>query len=574
MRKKSNAKQYVVDGFVPRRRMGQRRATLDSRGVSPKHHRIDGFVPRTPEPDTPVNEYKESQLQKDEWSDDYSLTLGADDSYDGGAELGATSGRSRLKKEKKPHLWQIKKRREWRKRHPLSPKAKLAKRIFQLILIVAIIVGGLLAFKTLRALSNVFQGNVLQVLDTTKLKGEDKGRVNILLTGTSEDDPGHEGAALTDSIMILSLDTTNKTGFMMSIPRDLWVKYGEDCQAGYSGKINAAYECGESAKFNEDGYAKGGIGLLEKIIERDFGIDVNYYVKINYTAFREAIDTVGGVDINIKTDDPRGILDRNFDWQCRYRCYKVKYPNGPVHLNGEQALNLARARGVVPPTYGAGNDFGRTERQRQMLLSLKEKALSAGTLANPAKIASLLDSAGDNVVTDFKTNELRRLYELGKDVNSQSVKSIGLADEDIALIETDMISGQSVVVPVAGNGNFSQIKLFMKKLTSSDPILKEGAKVVVLNGSGLTGLAQKQADLLTDKGILVTGIGNGSAQPSTIIIDKTLGKKPQTKKLLERQLNAVTTTSNSVPDAASYPAADFIVILGKSAVNANTSVTE
>ena len=262
------------------------------------------------------------------------------------------------------------------------------------------------------------------------------------------------------------------------------------------------------------------------------------------------------------------------DYTSRTCCALAKYPNGPVTLNGKQALNLARARGDHAPTYGfAKGDFTRTEHQRQMLVALKDKTLSAGVLSNPAKIGSLFDSLGGNVKTDFNVNELRRLYDLGKKVQSNNIKSIGLTDDGVSLVTTDMISGAgSVVVPVAGISNFTQIKAFMLKLTSSDPLIREGAKVTVLNGSGVVGLAQKKADLLSSRGLTVSGIGNAAARPTTTVIDLTKGKKNGTKTFLEKQFGVASTIDVVAnPEAKNYQS-DFVVIIGaQSGANAVTS---
>lgn len=271
----------------------------------------------------------------------------------------------------------------------------------------------------------------------------------------------------------------------------------------------------------------------------------------------------GGITVDIDSKDPRGIYDPSLDYTSRTCCALAKYPNGPVKLNGKQALNLARARGDSAGSYGyAQGDFMRTQHQRQMLLALKDKALSAGVLSNPAKIAGLFDSIGANVKTDFNTSEIRRLYELGKEVNGDKIKSIGLTDEDINLVTTGTINGASVVMPVAGPTNFSQIKAFMLKLTSNDPLVREGADVVILNGSGTVGLAQKRSDELSDRGITVSEIGNGTARTGTVIIDLTNGKKNTTKKFLEKQFGVTAVTdSSAAPEAKNYDT-DFVIILG------------
>lgn len=443
---------------------------------------------------------------------------------------------------------------------------RVAKRATLVTVSLIILFGGFLGWKLQRNTSKIFGGNILQLFSASKLKGEDKGRVTILLTGNSTDDPGHEGAELTDSIMLISIDTVNKDALIVSIPRDLWVEYGtSDCWVGQEGKINAAYVCGKQSGFRQDGYPDGGIGLLEKIIEKDFGIDINYYVKINYTAFKQAVNAVGGIDITINTGDPRGLYDGNISKQDGG---PLKLSNGTQRIDGQTALNLARAR-CDTVCYGfTRGDFDRTEHQRQMLVSLKNEALSAGVLASPTKISSLMDTVGDNVETDFKANEIRRLYDLGKEVKDQNLKSIGLADDDINLVKTGMINGQSTVQPVMGIYDFSQIRAYMKRLTSNDPVAKEGATVAVLNGSGVNGQARKQADILADKGIIVKSVANTANQQSatTIIIFNT--QKKAAKAYLEKQFSVTSTSSTAAyPDAKSYQV-DFVIILGSNSTTA------
>src|SRR5207245_2265383 len=105
----------------------------------------------------------------------------------------------------------------------------------------------------------------------------------------------------------------------------------------------------------------------------------------------------------------------------------VKLPNGQVHLDGHTALDLARARGHAYGAYGyATGDFTRTENQRKILLGIKDKASSVSTLSNPVKLGELLDSMGNNVQTDLKASEVRRLYQLSKEIPSSKVQSVSL----------------------------------------------------------------------------------------------------------------------------------------------------
>jgi LCP family protein required for cell wall assembly len=472
------------------------------------------------------------------------------------------------------------------RRHGIAWK-KIFKRTALAMLALVLVTGGWLGWRLVRTSSKVFgdSGNVVGFLRSTPLKGEDKGRVNILLAGVSTDDPGHEGADLTDSIMLVSLDTTNHKAFLLSIPRDLWVNIPGN---GHS-KINAANAFGDTGKWTSAGYPAGGMGLLEKVLAQNLEIPIHYYAKINYSAFKDGVNAVGGITVNIQSSDPRGLYDPNINKQDNG---PLKLPNGVQKLDGQTALNLARARG--DPTgdgrvaYGfARSDFDRTEHQRLMLLALKEKITSGGVITNPLKISDLFDVVAKNVTTDFQPSEIRRLYDINKQIPSNGIDSLSLNDANgvnlLASYHTP--NGQSALAPAAGPDNFSQIQAYLKKMMTNDPVVKEGAKVVVLNGGTTDGLATKFSDYLTAKGLDVVAVDSAPPTPGpNVIIDQTTKKtnsdgsvssgKPGTK---ARLLQIFGSNSGSVTTAkVGYPSADFIVILGtdqKPPASSSTSST-
>lgn len=455
-----------------------------------------------------------------------------------------------------------------RKLHFLRTK-KFWKRLSLSILALFILTGGWLGYKVVRNELKIFHGNPLSVFTTTKLRGEDVGRVNILLAGNSSDDPGHQGADLTDSIMIISIDTKNNTAFMLSVPRDLYVNIPGN---GYA-KINAAYVDGQADNFNESGYFPGGMGQLQQVIQNNFGITLNYYALVDYNAFRDAVNAVGGISVDIKSQDPRGLYDPSEDYVTHGPL--VKLTNGVHELDGEQALDLARARGDAYGSYGFPNsDFDRTSNQRLMLLALKAKSTSTGVLANPLKISSLLDAIGNNLTTDFSASEAHRLYDLGNNISANNVQSIGLNDVNgtdlLANYETE--DGESALIPAAGIDDFSAIQAYIQQLTSSNPVVREGANVVVLNATDTSGLAASAATTLKNKGVDVTATEDASAnQATTTIIDASGGKMPATKQLLTTLYpHATVTTTN--PYSSVY-AANFIVVLGADQIPATTSTT-
>lgn len=552
MRNPNQKQRYALDGFVPRQssamsNRGNQRSPRPSRSLTKRELKSQ----RPKEDDFAVHQDSHEALQFDgegsgSKNKPIEIDLNTDDNQ----------------KEKKPHIWQLKKRRAYKKakRAKWSRRKRIAYRIYRVILALLLILGIFLAAKFLINFSKVFDGNILGLFSSTKLRGEDEGRVNILLAGTSEDDIDHDGADLTDSIMLISIDTRKNAAFTVSIPRDLWVDYGRACSSGYEGKINVVYQCGNDTNFKEEGYGPEGIGLLQKTVSEVFDMPIHYYAKINYTAFRDAVNAVGGIDVKIDSDDPRGVYDPNI---ARVDGGPLNLTNGTHKLDGKLALALARSRNSAGGYGMARGDFDRTKYQQQMIVALKNKALSTGVLANPAKIGSLMDAAGSNVSTDFKTSELRRLYEIGQKVQSQNIKTIDLADEKVNLVTTGSYGDQSIVLPVRGLGDFTDLQQYFRRLTSTNEAVKEQADVVVLNGSGVPGAAQITADDLIKKGMEVVLVGNASSDIGrTVLIDTASGNKPKTKEMLERKLGvSALSPSSTYPDSTQYEA-DFIILLG------------
>lgn len=341
-----------------------------------------------------------------------------------------------------------------KKGRPRWKKILISLAIFLGVIILG--VGGYLGYKFIRDFG---WGDVASLFDTTRLKGENVGRVNILLAGDSADDPGHDGADLTDSIMLISIDTTTHKAFMLSIPRDLYVNIPG---AGYS-KINATYEDGQSENFSTAGYPAGGMGLLEEVVSQKLNVPIDYYALINYTAFRDLVNSVGGITINIQSPDSRGLYDPYTN---------INLPNGSVTLNGQQALNLARARGDGPGAYGFPQaDFDRTMHQRQMLVAVEQKATSVSVLADPIKVGELFDAVSKNVQTDMQLNDARRLGTLLKQIPTSKIASASLnsatynGQKNVDLLTSYYTSdGEDALIPAAGLDSYTAIQAYIAQL--------------------------------------------------------------------------------------------------------------
>jgi LCP family protein required for cell wall assembly len=440
----------------------------------------------------------------------------------------------------------------------------LKKKILMTVLGVLLIGFGIGAYygtTILASLNKAFHGNVFSdvhaLFSSTTLDGEAQGRVNILIAGDSADDPGHQGGQLTDSIMVLSIDTRNHTAFMISIPRDLWVYVSG---FGSYQKINAAGEV--------------SMTQLQQVVQTDLGIPIDYNALVDYGAFRDAVNALGGITIDVQSPDPRGLYDA---------FTHLKLPNGEDPLDGQEALNLARARGdgsAGDISYGfPDTDFTRTMYQRKMAIAIAKKAMTVGVLTNPIKVSGLVSAIGNNVKTNLNLQDVLRLAQIIRGINLNSIGSYtypstttGIA-ESKALITgyVDPDSGQDALAPTAGVGEYGQLQNYYQQLISSNPVVKEDASVVVLNGTNVDGLAKKDESILQANKIDNITVGDAyNEYPSTMLIDQSGGQDPATKALLERLFpgTVVTSTSGSIEarEASNY-SADFVVVLGQNSTS-------
>ena len=444
-----------------------------------------------------------------------------------------------------------------------KPKRRARRIIFWVLmtlLAAGLAVGGYLVYKAITATESVFQGSVFDIVKNDPLKTDANGRSNFLVFGTAEDDEGgtHGGANLTDSIMVISVDQEEHNAYMVSLPRDLWVAYQETCTVGNQGKLNAVYFCASDDGADE---TAGAQALMAKAGEIT-GLDIQYYVHLNFTAVVDAVNAVGGVDVTINSSDPRGILDRNFDWKCGYTCYYVNYQNGEeVHLDGEHALALARARNAAGG-YGLPNgNFDREQNQQMIIKALRDKALSAGTLTNVSAVTGLIDALGNNLRTNIETKEVRTLMDIASNTEDTDIVSLSLVEEGTMLVTTGSYNGQSIVRPVAGLLDYSAIQEFVYINVSADPFVREEPVVSVFNGSGVAGVAQNAAYELEDAGFTVAEVDNapeGSYQ--TVEIYQLNSEKTASAEKLEDLYGVKVRTT--VPPVAVVGDTDFVVIIG------------
>lgn len=402
---------------------------------------------------------------------------------------------------------------------------------------------GMYTYKIAQISNKVFTGGWTGLFVHKPLRTDSNGRTNVLVFGTAEDSEGgkHGGANLTDSVMVISFSKDDDDMAMLNLPRDLWIKHEKICTVGYQEKLNSVYFCASDDGKNE---LAGAEALMRKVTEIT-GVELQYYVHLNFGAVVGLVDAVGGVDVDVmgygpvpRGVKPGSILDRNFDWKCGGKCYYVKYEPGVHHMDGEHALAFIRARNANGG-YGLPNsNFDREKNQQKVVNALLAKMMTAGTLSDYNKFSKILDTIGDNLRTNFSSDEVQSAIRLAKKAKFSSGRSITLVGTGVNLLTTGNMYGKSSVYPKAGLFDYEAIKKHIAKELLDAGLSEEAARVGVFNASGESGVAKNLADKLKENNINVVQIDNApktcSPETSTVIVQLGEESKPKTLARLRR----------------------------------------
>ncbi len=293
---------------------------------------------------------------------------------------------------------------------------------------------------------------------SAKIK-EDDGRTNILILGVDgRITGGMIGSQLTDTIMIISVSRSVGDAVMISVPRDLWVK---SSTGGYY-KINELY-----ATYG----GKGGTGTQEVLsaVENALKIPIHYHVVVNFALFKNVIDTLGGVEVNVETafTDSLYPIEGKEDAEPESARYEtISFAKGTNRMDGELALKYARSR---HGDNDEGTDFARARRQQNLIKAVKDKALSPQTLLDISKIKSLYELYAKNLDTDLDLSSVQLFYELTKFNSFDNIRALVLDDrsegENGGLLynptDLTLYGGKYVLIPKAGD--YSQIHAYIQK---------------------------------------------------------------------------------------------------------------
>lgn len=397
------------------------------------------------------------------------------------------------------------------------------------------------------------------------LEGQTDDRINILLLGMGG--AGHDGPYLTDTNIILSIKPSTKEIAMVSVPRDLGVEIN-----GFGlRKINYANAYGEANTPGQGGeYAR-------QVFAKQFDLDIPYYIRVDFKAFEELIDEVGGITVDVKTS----FTDSLFPGE-NYSYKTVSFTAGKQTMNGITALQYARSR---HGNNGEGSDFARSRRQQQILTALKDKLLSFGTYTNPVRVQNILNTLSSHISTNLDFGQMMYLAGMARDIQSD-IKMLVLDNGVNGYLRSFISpSGAFVLAPVTNNFQeindailnvFTVANKSAEQMTGVNPAIFTTAKIEVQNGTWLPGLAAKMAARLQSIGFSALTPRNSAKRPfeTTQIYVVKKGVDQEITKALQKELGGAIinglpnwvpinpASSTTVGDLGYSPEADIIVVLG------------
>lgn len=375
---------------------------------------------------------------------------------------------------------------------------KILKKLIPFLLIIGILSALAIFLTTPSGSKSIVNFNPFFI---SPLKSTDN-RVNVLFLGIAGGT--HEGASLTDTIMVASYNLKTNQVYLFSIPRDLWLPE-------LRSKANAVYELGLSQN--------NGLGMTKTIMGNVLGIPIHYGLRVDFRGFVQAIDALGGIEVDVarsfddylypisgEEDNLCGFEEKEIDFSeegakklniesgkrkvfispegkiatdsaqedkgvqyfsCRYE--HISFEKGKMQMSGAVALKYVRSR---HGSNGEGSDFARSSRQEKVLESVRNKILSVETIFNPDKISELIKTLGKSIDTDISAKEAFEFYKLSKKLEGTNTfilddsLKLGLLPDgrNRLLIHPPAQDYGGAYVLISEDDDFSVIQGYVKKI--------------------------------------------------------------------------------------------------------------
>ncbi|TAK35399.1 MAG: hypothetical protein EPO21_05995 [Chloroflexota bacterium] len=383
-------------------------------------------------------------------------------------------------------------------------------------------------------------------------------RMSFLLLGYGGG--SHDGAYLTDSIMLAVADPSQKTLTLLSVPRDCWVPLLFDGKTALYSKLNTAYAFARDPSLYRGRLPRytGGHGagnFAADTMSRLLGVPISNYLALDFEGFRQMIDAVGGIDVNIPNSFAAS-YPANDDPSIDSSWTVVRFNKGVQHMSGERAIQFARAREALD-NMSEGTDFARSQRQRLIMEAFKTRLFEPTGLL---RLPQILAIAARHVDTDYPILEVGQLSQFLLGWKDVRIFQAALTTDNYLASGTGP-GGAYVAIPSSADHSWSQIRAFARRLWE-DPasgVAMAETKVVVVNNTGEPSLAARLSTALAKLGYRVGIPVPGQPRAESRLIDRTGGKASALAAQLEKDLGV---QFQQVTEAPVGKAAEVVLELG------------
>jgi LCP family protein required for cell wall assembly len=342
--------------------------------------------------------------------------------------------------------------------------------IFTVIVIAALAAAGIEMTRTITSVST----DPLRDVDIIRAPGQTPAtgiagkiargeRTTILLLGYGG--AGHDGAYLTDSLMLASIEPSKGVVTLLSVPRDLWVTIPENPYAkSHQAKVNEAFLVAAARGDRDE-----ALRIADATLEAVLGVTIDRTIAIDFRAFRAVVDAVGGIDVTVDrafvasypaNDDPR--IDPGW--------IVISFNAGPQHMDGETAIRYARARYSDGPE---GNDFARAARQQKVMLAARDKIVSTNAVT---RLFALVDALRDNVRTDLSLADMQALAAFAESYDdSRTIKS---SLSTLNVLQSNVAAGTGYALHPRVR-EWSEVRAYVRLLFEHPVALNEQIPIVV-----------------------------------------------------------------------------------------------
>lgn len=414
-------------------------------------------------------------------------------------------------------------------REALRPRRHWLRLLVLLVVLVLLVIGlsvglAVVAYEQPRAVTGLTSLFLPAQAGAVPWNGTD--RINILAMGV---DQRTSEQARADTMMIISLDPATRHVALLSVPRDLWVQFPE----GGEGKINTPY-------------AIGAAPYSELTVESALGVPINYYAVLKFGGFKDLVDALGGVTLNVKTP----IDDETYPADVGYGYKPLHIRAGAQHMDGATALAYVRTRHEDPR-----GDVGRNERQQDLLVALKGQALSPGMLLRLPAVLSALQNA---MQTDLPHNRLPDVASILGHAKGATLTREALTPESGDVTNSYSTDGRWIFLP-----NWQAINARTQRLFANPALAAEHAALEVRNGTNTAGLAHTVSSVLERDGFTIASVTQAAKadykKTQVIIHDPAAA---YSGRVLASMLHADLSEAPGSPATNGSPAAQITVIVG------------